>query len=311
MISVRDVHKSYGKVRAVRGVGFELERGQIAGLLGPNGAGKSTTIRMITGFLPPDAGSITVDGRDVAADPIAARAQMGYLPESAPLYPEMTPTGYLTFRAKLYGLDRRQRRAAVAKALDRCSLTDMSQRRIGQLSKGYKQRVGLAAALVHDPPVLILDEPTNGLDPTQIRETRRFIRELAADRTMLISSHILPEVELLCDRVIIIVGGKVRADGKPGELAAGEGAAYLVEINTKDRGWIDQIKDVSTSIHTQSDGEWSHWRLVASADSGDLRESIAAAARKANLTIRELRRDRPTLENFFIHVVDRAEESDA
>jgi len=311
MISVFNAHKSYGKVRAVRGVGFELERGQVAGLLGPNGAGKSTTIRMITGFLPPDAGSITVGGHDVVTDPIAARAQMGYLPESAPLYPEMTPTGYLTFRAKLHGMPRRERAAAVGKAMDRCSLGEMAKRRIGQLSKGYKQRVGLAAALVHNPPVLILDEPTNGLDPTQIRETRRFIRELAVDHTMLVSSHILPEVELLCDRVIIVAGGRVRADGKPDELAAGEGSAYLVEINSDDRGWVRGLKGVASATGHPSDGPWWKWRLVAASDSGDLREPIAAAARGADHTIRELRRDKPTLENFFINVVNRAEEGDA
>ena len=310
MICVRDAHKSYGKVRAVRGVGFELERGQVAGLLGPNGAGKSTTIRMITGFIPPDEGSITVAGHDVVTDPVAARARTGYLPESAPLYPEMTPIGYLTYRARLHGLGRRDRAHAVQRAIERCGLTDVGRRRIGHLSKGYKQRVGLAAALVHDPPVVILDEPTNGLDPTQIRETRRFIRELAQDRTMLVSSHILPEVERLCDRVIIIAGGRVRADGKPGELAHDEGAAYIVEASTEDRGWVKKLTGVASATARPVDRRWWRWRLIADPDADDLREAIASAAREDGFSVRELRRDEPTLERFFVHVVDQAREQE-
>ena len=206
MILVDCISKSFGSLRAVREVSFELPRGQIAGLLGPNGAGKSTTIRMITGFLTPDSGRISIAGHDIQSQPTRAKSVIGYLPESAPIYPEMSVRGYLKHRAKLYGVPGRTISSRIDHAMGQTRITDVAKRRVGQLSKGYRQRVGLAAALVHDPKVLILDEPTNGLDPTQIREARSLIRELSEDRTTLLCSHILPEVERTCDRVIIMAG---------------------------------------------------------------------------------------------------------
>jgi ABC-2 type transport system ATP-binding protein len=224
MIIVEHASKSFGPTRAVRDLSFALEPGRMTGLLGPNGAGKTTTIRMIAGYLAPDAGTITLAGRAVAgpgrADPIGARRHLGYLPESAPLYPELRPAQYLDYRAKLFGLVRRARRTAVARVLDRCRLTDMAHKRIGVLSKGYRQRVGLAAAIVHDPPVLILDEPTNGLDPAQMRATRALIGELAEDRTVLLCTHVIPEVERSCARVLVIAGGRLIADGPPDAVGA-------------------------------------------------------------------------------------------
>ena len=222
MIVVKHASKSFGATRAVNDLSFALQPGHMTGLLGPNGAGKTTTIRMIAGYLTPDAGSITLAGHPVQAtrnaDPNAAKRNLGYLPESAPLYPELKPAQYLDYRAKLFGLPRKERRAAVARVLDRCRLTDMAHKRIGVLSKGYRQRVGLAAAIVHDPPVLILDEPTNGLDPAQMRSTRALIAELAEQRTVLLCTHVIPEVERACARVLVIAAGRLVADGPPDEV---------------------------------------------------------------------------------------------
>ncbi|VAX40445.1 Gliding motility-associated ABC transporter ATP-binding protein GldA, partial [hydrothermal vent metagenome] len=216
MILVREIRKSFGRVDAVRGISFAIEPGEVVGLLGPNGAGKSTTIRIITSYLSPDEGSVRIDGFDTHSDSLQARQRIGYLPESAPLYPEMSVKGYLDYRARLFCLDRRARQRAIGHAMDRCRIADVARRRVGHLSKGYRQRVGLASVLLHDPPVLILDEPSNGLDPSQIRETRSLVHELAENRTMIICSHILPEVERLATRLIVIAGGLVRADGRLG-----------------------------------------------------------------------------------------------
>jgi len=218
MINVKDASKSFGPTRAVSTLSFDLEPGRITGLLGPNGAGKTTTIRMIAGFLSPDTGSISVAGCDVRTNPVAARSKLGYLPEAAPLYHELKPAQYLDYRAKLFSLSRPERKSAIARVIDRCRLTDMAHKRIGVLSKGYRQRVGLAAAIVHDPPVLILDEPTNGLDPAQMRTTRALIAELATDRTVLLCTHVIPEVERACARVLVIAGGRLIADGPPDEI---------------------------------------------------------------------------------------------
>ncbi|MBN8646129.1 MAG: ABC transporter ATP-binding protein, partial [Planctomycetes bacterium] len=192
MIRLRQVEKRFADVRAVRGVTLDIERGQVVGVLGPNGAGKTTTIRMIAGLLPPSAGTVEVDGLDSVADSLAVRARLGYMPESSPLYPEMRVRSYLAYRAGLYAMRGRAAREAVERVIDRCRLGEARSRRIGTLSKGFRQRVGLAAAILHDPAVVILDEPTSGLDPAQVVEARELIRELSGRRTMLIVSHILP-----------------------------------------------------------------------------------------------------------------------
>jgi ABC-2 type transport system ATP-binding protein len=230
MLSVRRVSKSFGSVAAVAEVSFEIGIGAVVGLLGPNGAGKTTTIRMITGMLAPDAGTIAVDGHDTIGASAAARRAIGYLPESAPAYPEMAVEDLIDFRASLYGMRRGVRRAAVARVLERCALVEVRRRRVGHLSKGYRQRVGLAAAMVHDPKVLVLDEPANGLDPTQIAEMRTLIRELADRRVVLVSSHILPEVEKTCPRVIVMIRGRVRADGLSASLVDKRGSGGGVRI---------------------------------------------------------------------------------
>jgi ABC-2 type transport system ATP-binding protein len=223
MIEARDLSKRYGEVVAVDGVSFSVDRGEVVGFLGPNGAGKTTTMRMLTGFLPPTDGSAEIAGHDIFDDALAARRAIGYLPETPPLYPEMTVSSYVTFVARIKDVPRRARAEAVDRALERCALADVRSRVIGTLSKGFRQRVGLAQAIVHSPPVLILDEPTVGLDPIQIGEIRGLIAELAAgegdDRhTIILSSHILAEVEAICRRVILINEGRKTVDASIDEL---------------------------------------------------------------------------------------------
>jgi ABC-2 type transport system ATP-binding protein len=219
MIVLEEVHKWFGAVHAVRGVSLELPASRIIGLLGPNGAGKTTTIRMIVGFLMPDRGRIMVGGQDTADSVAGARAKIGYMPESSPIYPEMRVHEYLHYRASIFGLNRPTRLRNINKVISWCGLVGMERRRVGALSKGFKQRLALAAALLHDPPVLILDEPTNGLDPGQIGEVRALVKQLGQERTMLVSSHILPEIERLCDSAVVIAGGEVRAYGTLEQVA--------------------------------------------------------------------------------------------
>ena len=227
MIEARHLSKRYGDVVAVRDVSFEVGRGEVVGFLGPNGAGKTTTMRMLTGFLPPTDGTAVIAGHDIFSDPLAARRAVGYLPETLPLYPEMSVRSYLEYVARIKDVPRRGRREAVSRAIERCGLADVSRRVIGTLSKGFRQRVGLAQAIVHDPAVLILDEPTVGLDPLQVREIRHLIRDLASPRdgqpqhTVILSTHILPEVEAICRRVILMSGGRKAIDAPLSELISG------------------------------------------------------------------------------------------
>ena len=218
MIEAQDLTKQYGARTAIQDISFSVERGEILGFLGPNGAGKTTTMRILTGYMPPTAGRASIAGHDVFRESLAARRQVGYLPESVPLYPEMTVAGYLNYMARLRRLP--TRRAAVQRAMELVHIADRSEDRIGKLSKGYRQRVGLAQALLHDPPVLILDEPTVGLDPRQIIEVRELIRSLGGERTIILSTHILPEVSQLCGRVIIMSEGRIAAIDTPQGLTA-------------------------------------------------------------------------------------------
>jgi len=227
VIEARGLTKRYGDLLAVDDVSFSAGAGEVVGFLGPNGAGKTTTMRMLTGFVPATDGTATIAGHDIFTDPLAARRSVGYLPESPPLYPEMDVRHYLTYVAKLKDVPRGQRAEAVDRATEQCGLSDVRRRVIGSLSKGYRQRVGLAQAIVHDPPVLILDEPTVGLDPIQIREIRSLIASLAATKgeerghTVILSTHILAEVEAICRRVILISAGRKVLDGSLAELTAG------------------------------------------------------------------------------------------
>ena len=221
MIEVKDLTKVYGSFVAVNGISFRAESGQILGFLGPNGAGKTTTMRIITGFMPATAGTVVINGLDIFTNSLEARRLIGYLPENPPLYLDMRVEAYLNFVAKLRGVARAQVASATDHVIQTCGLTEMAHRICGQLSKGYRQRVGLAQALIHDPSVLVLDEPTIGLDPRQIHEIRELIRGLAAKRTIVLSTHILPEVAQICDRVVIINDGTIALDEQLSELPAG------------------------------------------------------------------------------------------
>ncbi|MHC4934802.1 MAG: ABC transporter ATP-binding protein [Planctomycetota bacterium] len=222
LVEARALSKSYGHTRAAREVSFQLARGEILGFLGPNGAGKSTTLKMVTGILQPDAGTASVDGIDILEDPLEARRRFGYLPESLPLYWEMQVEEYLRFIARARGLEPARATARIDTVIDQLDLGRMRRRTTGALSKGFRQRVGIAQALLHDPPVLILDEPTNGLDPQQIVEIRALLRELARERAILFSTHILQEIAAICSRIMVIHQGRKIADGSPDELAAEE-----------------------------------------------------------------------------------------
>lgn len=317
MISVRDVHKWFGSFHAVRGVRFEIGAGEVVGLLGPNGAGKSTTVRMIAGLLPPSEGAVAVDGFDSVSGSMQVRRRLGYLPENTPLYAEMPVVAYLVHRAALFGIGRVGRRRAVDHVIDRCWLKEVRHRRIGTLSKGYRQRTGLAAALVHDPRVLLLDEPSSGLDPAQVVETRRLIRELAGDRTVIIVSHQLPEVERTCDRVIIMARGRVQADGAPATLvsasAESRGVCHVEARGTPEaiRHALGTVIGVSgVEVRAEADG-WCSARVTPTAGSADIREALARGVTAAGLPLREIRAESPSLEEFYIRLIERAESGDA
>ena len=220
MIAVRHLTRRFGPITAVDDVSFTVSRGEVLGFLGPNGAGKSTTMKMITGFLAPSSGTAVICGADIVDAPIAAKRRIGYLPEGAPAYPDMTPAGFLDFVARIRGFAGAEARRRIEIAVERTQLASVLHQPIETLSKGFKRRVGLAQALLHDPPVLVLDEPTDGLDPNQKHEVRRLITALAAQKAIIISTHLLDEVDAICSRAIVIAGGRVLADGTPAELAA-------------------------------------------------------------------------------------------
>ena len=218
MISVRSLTKNFGARQAVKGVTFDVAKGEVLGFLGPNGAGKTTTMRMITGFLAPTAGTAVINGNDIQADPVAARRSLGYLPESAPSYGDMTVEAFLRFIAEMRGFTGTTRDAAADRAIERCFLTGVRHQTIETLSKGYRQRTGFAQAILHDPPVLIMDEPTDGLDPNQKHVVRNMIKEMAREKAIVLSTHVLEEVDALCTRVIIISSGTLVANQTPDAL---------------------------------------------------------------------------------------------
>jgi ABC-2 type transport system ATP-binding protein len=311
VIEVRNLSKYYGKLCAVNSISFSIREGEIVGFLGPNGAGKTTTIRVLTCFQPATSGSASIAGHDVFTQSMAVRAKVGYMPESVPLYHEMRVREYLRFRGKIHGLDREARGRAIQRVAERCWITDVVDRPIGQLSKGYRQRVGLADSLLHNPPVLILDEPTIGLDPTQIRATRSLIRELAQDHTVLLSSHILPEVEATCQRLIIINKGRIVASGTPAELR--QRITGDSELIAEIKGPADvittalrKLDGVSRAEGTTRDG----WTRVTVTAQKDVREAIYVLSTQNGWPMRELRRDVATLEDFFVKIVAGARDVD-
>jgi ABC-2 type transport system ATP-binding protein len=304
VIEVKELSKYYGSRAAVNRFSFGVGEGEIVGFLGPNGAGKTTTLRILTCYMPATSGSASIAGHDVLTDSMQVRASVGYLPESVPLYPELRVREYLNFRGKLHNLDVTQRRAAIGRVTERCWLGDVIDRPIGQLSKGYRQRVGLADALLHNPPVLILDEPTVGLDPRQIRETRNLIRSLAEDHTVILSSHILPEVEATCQRLIIIHEGRLVAQGAPDELRQQiTGAASLIaEIQGPAEDVLGGVRKLAGVVAAEGVADNGWMRLTIKTER-DVRADVAHLAAEKQWRLRELRRDIATLEDFFVKIV--------
>lgn len=317
MIDARDLVRTFGRHHAVSGISFSLDRGGIYGFLGPNGAGKTTTIRMVTGSIPPTSGTLTLDGIDVVADPISARRRIGYLPEHTPLDLGARVRDHLRFRASLVGVPRNRRRAAIDRAIEQCDLTDVDRRPIRQLSKGYRQRVGLAAAIVHEPPVLVLDEPTVGLDPRQIVEVRGLVRRLAGRHTVILSTHILPEAESICDSVLLFARGRIRARGRLSDLrGGGEGdlARWTLLTRTAADAAIRSVPGVGTiaAADAPTGAIGSSLAITAAPDDADadaLAIRLAEAAAPHGLL--ELRRERTTLEERFISIVTDADADDA
>ncbi len=304
MIEVQNLSKRYPTRLAVDDVTFSVREGEIVGFLGPNGAGKTTTMRVVTGFLPPTSGTARVAGYDVVAQPGPARAAIGYLPESAATYPEMRVSEYLAFRARLEGVPGSQVRPRVGEALERCLLTEVAHRKIENLSKGFRQRTALAAALVHRPPVLVLDEPTIGLDPVQIIKIRETIRELGKDRAVLLSTHILPEVEAVCDRVLIIDRGRIVAEGTSSDLRAKLAgtpivhAAFAGAVPAADA--LAALPGVA-SVAVEADSSETRARVTC-LQGKDPREEIFRLAVEKGWVLRELSREAMTLEDVFVRL---------
>ncbi len=312
MIEVEDLTKRYNGRAAVDGLSFNVARGEIVGLLGPNGAGKSTTLRILSCFMPATSGTVRVGGRDVARESTAIHQRIGYMPENNPLYPEMRVREYLKFRARLKGLSRNQSRDRVNVVMEQFQLTEVQRKLIGQLSKGFRQRVGLADALVHEPDLLILDEPTIGLDPTQIRAVRQLIKDLGQRHTILISTHILSEVEMTCNRVLIMHEGRMVAEGTPEHLQQlmSEGVQILAEIAAPSadlRTAFDELPEIERFDLSPAEGDFQRCALTP-ANGADLRPLIYDLARQNGWPLRELTRSRYSLEDIFMRVTRREEE---
>ena len=313
MIEVQNLTKRYGRFTAVEDVSFRVERGEILGFLGPNGAGKSTTMRILTGFMPATAGKAIVAGYDVFEQPIEAKRRTGYLPETPPLYPDMTVLDYLTFVSKIKGVQPSERKQRIKYVMERVRVDDMAGRLCARLSKGYKQRVGLAQALIHNPDVLILDEPTAGLDPKQIIETRQLIKELAGDHTIILSTHILPEVSQTCERVVIINKGKVVAIDTPDNLTSrlrGSVSMFVeVDANGQDAAAIiSRVAGVTGVTESERRGSSIGFE-VASEQGRDIRRELAQAVVGSGCGLLELRPMRVSLEEIFLSLT--TEESSA
>ncbi len=306
MIHAERLTKRYGAITAVQDVSFEVRRGEVLGFLGPNGAGKTTTMRILTGFIPATAGTATVAGCDIFEQSLEVRRRIGYLPEQPPLYPEMTVTEYLRFVAGIKGIERRRSAAAVGRMLERCAIGEVRARLLGNLSRGYRQRVGLAQALIHDPEVLILDEPTGGLDPKQIIEIRRLIKALAGERTVILSSHILPEVTATCSRVVIIHQGRVVAEDTPEGLSARlrRSDTIRLAVRTPSPALEEQIRAIPgvLGLQREDDAPTGATYTVECQVEADVREALARAAVESGAGLLELRRVALTLEEVFIQL---------
>jgi ABC-2 type transport system ATP-binding protein len=313
LITVENLTKRYATKTAIEGMSFGVEKGEILGFLGPNGAGKTTTMRIMTGYMPASDGTVRVDGFDVFDKPLEVRRRIGYLPENPPLYLEMSVTGYLRFVAKIKGVPRDRLESEVARVMDRVNITDVKDRIIAKLSKGYKQRVGIAQALLNDPPVLILDEPTIGLDPKQIHEVRQLIKDLAEKHTVVLSTHILPEVEQTCHRVIIIDKGKIVAVGTPDNLRSQlQGAERVtIEVQGPASEITFKLKALPgvVDIRKLEDSDGRHRFQVDSETHRDIRSDLAKAIVQNGWGLYELQSTAMSLEDIFLKLTT-AEESE-
>ena len=315
MIEVKDLTKDYGTTRAVDGVTFDVRRGEVLGFLGPNGAGKSTTMKMLTCYLSPTAGRAKVAGHDVFDESIEVRRRIGYLPEDTPIYRDMTVKEFLEFAAAMRGMPLDKAEGRIREVGQRCGLGDVAGKLVGELSKGFRQRVGLAQAMLHDPDILILDEPTSGLDPNQIVEIRSLIKEIGREKTVILSTHILPEVQATCSRIVIISGGKLVADGTPEALRAREkGGRYRVVVESNGVA-KEAIRDRLASLAGVARCELatgepgSHTFAIDASASDDLRKPIFRAAVANAWTLLELARESASLEDVFRNLTTRDEET--
>ncbi|MCR4617462.1 MAG: ABC transporter ATP-binding protein [Lachnospiraceae bacterium] len=312
MIEVKNLTKKYGNHVAVDNLSFKIEKGQIYGFLGPNGAGKSTTMNIITGYLASTDGSVTIDGISILSDPEKAKAKVGYLPEMPPLYSEMTVREYLDFVAELKKVNKSERKAKVKEVMEKTDILDMENRLIRNLSKGYRQRVGMAQAILGNPDVLIFDEPSVGLDPKQITEVRDLIKELGKDHTVILSSHILSEVSAVCDHILILSKGKLVADGSPEELKKMMGGSVEIEITLlgSSDSAADILKDISAEAEITDCGldESGNRKItVSSAGGEDLREKVSLKLAENKIAVIGMERKEKSLEDIFLELTDNNE----
>lgn len=315
MIQVENLVKRYGGHVAVDGMLFTVEEGKIYGFLGPNGAGKTTTMNVMTGYIAADGGTVVINGHDILKEPIAAKACIGYLPELPPLYPDMTVREFLLFAAELKKVPKAERKERVAELEERLSLTEMSRRLIKNLSKGYKQRVGLAQALVGNPKVLILDEPMVGLDPKQIIEMRDLIKGLAGEHTVILSSHILSEISAVCDHILIISKGKLAANGSPAELqkmmqGTAELAVTVIGETAQAQAVLEQMGEIEQFTFEEGGEEGSILIRITTKDDVDIRKSLSVALAGAGMPILSMSRSEKSLEDIFLELTETEEETE-
>ncbi len=310
MVEVDHLTKHFGPIRAVDGVTFAVDRGEVLGFLGPNGAGKSTTMKMVTGFLAPDAGAVRVGDDSLFANPLAVKRRLGYLPEGAPLYSDMTPRSFLDFIAQIRGLRGNVKRQRLEDTIAKVNLESVLEQPIQTLSKGFKRRVGLAQAILHDPEVLILDEPTDGLDPNQKHEVRKLIREMAAQKVIILSTHILEEVDAVCTRAVIIASGRIVADGTPEQLEARSHRHNAVTLALVDAasGVVEQALAASDNIESVEvlgvAGNATRYRVYPK-HTGSILSEVSDVAREQGWTVTELFAERGRLDDVFRSVTDR------
>ncbi len=309
MIEVKELSKTYNDRLAIDKISFSVGKGEILGFLGPNGAGKSTTMKILSGFMAASSGAAIVNGHDVGKSPIPAKASIGYLPENPPVYMNMDVESYLTFAARLHGVEKAQAKMAVQNAMEKCGIADVRRRLIGNLSKGYRQRVGLAQAIAHNPPVLILDEPTVGLDPRQIIEIRNLIQSLGGNHTVILSTHILPEVQATCSRVVVIDRGRVIAQDTLSGIASRMQANVRLTVTVREdpsRAQIESLPGVLSVTRTEKEGE--HLLLIETSKGRDIRSDVAEYCVQNKLGLLSITRESLSLEDAFVRLINQEPE---